>query len=71
MGITSAQAQAQLTAWLAASTAVAAGQSYSMGDRMLTLANAKEILKMVDYWEGKAQTLSRGGFTLKGGTPCG
>lgn len=69
-GITSAQAQAQLTAWLAASTAVAAGQSYSMGERMLTLANAKEILKMIDYWEGKVQSVTRGGFCIKGGTPC-
>jgi hypothetical protein len=70
-GITLAQASAQLTVWLAASTAVASGQSYTMGDRSLTLANAVEIRKMVDYWEGKVQTLSRSGFAIKGGTPCG
>ena len=35
-GITLAQAEAKLAEWLAADTAVAAGQSYTIGGRSLT-----------------------------------
>jgi hypothetical protein len=69
-GITLAQATAQLTAWLAASTAVSAGQSYSMGARMLTLANLAEILKAIEFWDAKVQEKSRSGRAIRGATPC-
>jgi hypothetical protein len=70
-GITLAQAEAQLTTWLAASTAVASGQSYTIGDRSLTRANTGEILKMIDYWEAKVLNLTRGGIKIYGATPVG
>ena len=58
-GITLAQAEAQLTAWIAASTAVAGNQSYSIGNRSLTRADASEILEMIQFWETKVFRLSR------------
>ena len=70
-GITLAQAEAQLTTWLAASTAVASGQSYSIGDRSLTRANAKEINDMIVFWDTKVQNLTRGGIKVYGATPTG
>jgi hypothetical protein len=69
-GITLAQAEAQLAAWLAASTAVASGQAYSIAGRSLTRANAAEIRNQIDFWDSKVKTLSRGGMALKGITPC-
>lgn len=56
-GITAAQADEQLALWLAASTAVAAGQSYSIAGRTLTRVDATEIRNMIDYWNAKATTL--------------
>ena len=69
-GITLAQAETQLAAWLAADTAVASGQSYSIGGRSLTRANAKEIRENIAFWDARVQSLSRGGLRLVGGTPC-
>jgi hypothetical protein len=71
-GITLAQAEAQLAVWLNADTAVASGQSYSIGSRQLTRANAQEITAKIDYWNGKIQQLSRGGnggMRVRGITP--
>lgn len=63
-GITAAQAQTHLDAWLAASVAVASNQSYTIDtggvSRQLTRANAAEIQKMIDFWQDKAVTLSGG-----------
>lgn len=56
--ISLAQAQAQLDAWLAASIAVARNQSYTIGDRTLTRANAKEIQSMITYWEARVNKAS-------------
>lgn len=67
-GITLAQATAQLTAWLNASTAVASGQAYSIAGRSLTRADAKEIRENITFWEAKVQKLTRGGHALKGVT---
>jgi Flp pilus assembly protein TadG len=69
-GITLAQAEAQLTAWLAADSAVAGGQAYSIAGRSLTRANAKEITAKIEFWDQKVKTLSRGGRAIKGVTPC-
>ncbi len=61
-GITLAQAEAQLTAWLAASTAVASGQSYSISvgpsSRSLSRADAGEIREMLTYWSGQVDKLT-------------
>jgi len=74
-GITLAQATAQLALWLAADAAVASGQSYAMGEKTLTLANAGEIRKNIEFWNAKAQGLSmtsasrRTGPVIRGATP--
>jgi len=70
-GITLAQAEAQLTAWMAASTAVASGQSYSIADRSLTRADARAIQQQIQFWDQKVKDLSRGGIRIRGGTPVG
>ena len=56
-GITLAYAEAQLTLWLSASAAVAASQSYKIGDRELTRANADEILSHIEFWDRQAKRL--------------
>jgi hypothetical protein len=68
-GITLAQAQAQLTAWLAADTAVASGQAYSIAGRALTRAQAAEIRQNIQFWDSQVKKLTRGGFRIIGGTP--
>ena len=61
-GVTLADAQAQLAAWLAASLAVASNQSYEIpqgnGQRKLTRANAAEIGRQVEYWDNKVSELT-------------
>ncbi len=68
-GITLAQAEAQLTSWITASTAVAGNQSYSIGDRTLTRANAREIRENIEFWDRKVKRLSRGGILSRGVIP--
>ncbi len=58
-GLTQAQAQTSLDLWVAASEAVAVSQSYTIGDRTLTRANAAWIEKMITFWDGQVQRLSR------------
>lgn len=59
-GITLAQAQQQLQAWIEASLAIASGQAYSIGGRSLTRANLPEVNKSIDKWDAKVKELSRG-----------
>ena len=59
-GITLAQAQAHLDAWLAADLAVAKNQSYTIGSRSLTRANAKEIATNIARWERTVTQLTTG-----------
>lgn len=68
-GITLAQAEAQLSSWLAASTAVASNQSYTINNRSLTRANATEIREQINFWNNMVQRLDRGGIRVRGGTP--
>jgi hypothetical protein len=60
--ITLEQAQAQLTAWLAASAATATGKSYTMqiegNSRTMTRNDADEILKMINYWRAEVTRLT-------------
>jgi uncharacterized membrane protein len=57
-GITLTQAEAQLAVWLAADTAVASGQAYSIAGRALTRANAREIRENIEYWDQKVADLT-------------
>lgn len=68
-GITLAQAAAKLATWLDAEDKVAAGQSYSIGDRSLSRANLSEIRESIDYWNRQIQKLSRGGIRGHGTIP--
>lgn len=49
-GITPDAAREQRDLWLGASTALAAGQSYAIGSRTVTRADAEEVRRMLSYW---------------------
>lgn len=70
-GITAEQAEAQLATYLAAETAVLAGQSYSMNGRTLTRADLADIQQGVKIWDQRAKSIARGGMVVKGATPIG
>jgi len=57
-GITLAQAETQLAAWLEADAAVATGQAYAIAGRQLTRADASQITAKIEYWNGKVATLT-------------
>ena len=40
----------KLNTWLAAEEAIATGQSYQIGTRMLTRANLKQVQGQMEYW---------------------
>jgi hypothetical protein len=68
-GISQEVAQNNLNAWIAASLAVAKNQSYTIGDRTFTKADAGKIREMIDYWEGKVAAAEDGrprGIRLRG-----
>lgn len=56
-GYTLEQAQAQLDAWMAASLAATAGQTYEIAGRRLTRQNAAEILQQIEYWSREVDLL--------------
>lgn len=70
-GITAAQAQTQLEAYLAAEAAVLAGQSYELNGRKLTRADLAAIQTGITIWNQRAKSLSRGGIRVIGATPIG
>lgn len=70
-GITAAQAQTQLDAYLAAEAAVLAGQSYELNGRKLTRADLAAIQTGITIWNQRAKSLSRGGIRVIGATPIG
>lgn len=45
--------QKKLNIWLAAEEAIATGQSYQIGSRMLTRADLKQVREEMEYWAGK------------------
>lgn len=47
--------QRKLNLWLDAEEKVATGQSYQIGNRMLTRADLKQIREQMEYWAGKLQ----------------
>lgn len=57
-GITLAQAEAQLAAYLAAETAVLLGQSYEIAGRRLTRADLEAIQAGIKIWSDRVETLT-------------
>jgi hypothetical protein len=57
-GITLAQAEAKLDAYLTAETKVLSGQEYWIADRKLTRANLSEIRAGIDTWDRRVKALS-------------
>lgn len=57
-GITLAQAQAQLTAYLAAETAVLSGQAYEIAGRRMTRADLEAIQKGIATWSDRVGQLT-------------
>ena len=57
-GITLAQAETQLTLYLAAEVAVLSGQSYEIAGRKLTRANLDTIQAGITTWDGRVKQLS-------------
>lgn len=43
----------KLNTWLAAEEAIATGQRYQIGTRMLTRADLEEVRKEMEYWAAK------------------
>lgn len=68
-GITLAQAETQLATYLAAETAILAGQAYSIAGRSLTRADLAAVQQGIELWNRRVQRLSRGGIRFVGGTP--
>ena len=58
MSTTLAEAEAHLAVWVAADLVVATGQSYSIGIRSFTRADAKEITEKIKYWENQVSNLT-------------
>lgn len=56
-GITLAQAEAQLAAYLTAETKVLGSQRYELAGRMLTRADLQEIRAGIQYWDAKVKNL--------------
>jgi len=57
-GITLLQAQTQLDTYLAAETAVLAGQKYEIAGRMLARADLEFVQKGVETWNARVITLT-------------
>lgn len=57
-GITLAQAEAQLAAYLAAEIQVLSGQAYEIAGRRLTRANLAEIQAGIQLWSSRVTALS-------------
>ncbi|HEY0847406.1 MAG TPA: DUF6148 family protein [Noviherbaspirillum sp.] len=57
-GITLAQAEAQLAAYLAAETAVLTGQSYEIAGRKMTRADLEAIQSGITIWNARVRELT-------------
>lgn len=58
--ITLKYAMEQQMVWYKAMEAVASGQEYKIGTRMLSMPHLQEIRAQVKYWEDKTANLRRG-----------
>lgn len=54
------QAQEHLATWLAAETACAGSQSYTISGRSLTRANLAEIRRSISFWRNECERLQAG-----------
>ena len=43
----------KMKTWMAAEDAIATGQSYQIGTRMLTRASLKQVREQIEYWAGR------------------
>lgn len=57
-GITLEQAQAQLTAYLAAEAAVLKGQRYELGGRLVVRADLAAIQAGINTWDARVKVLT-------------
>lgn len=57
-GITLAQAETQLAAYLAAETAVLSGQAYELAGRSLKRADLQFIQSGIDTWNNRVKSLA-------------
>ena len=64
-GITLAQAEAKLAEYLAAETAVLAGQDVTIDGTRFTRADLAAVQKGVDVWNSRAIGLSRTGLVVR------
>ena len=60
-GITLAQAEAKLSEYLNAETAVLAGKQFRMGEKMVTYEDLAIIQRGIKIWDGRVKRLSGGG----------
>ena len=60
-GITLAQAEAKLTEYLTAETAILGGQAFSRNGKMLTMADLATVQEGIRTWETRVQRLARSG----------
>ncbi len=60
MPVTLTEAQTMLDTWMEAERKIAAGQSYSIGDRSLTRAHLGEVGKRISYWRSEVDKLTSG-----------
>lgn len=63
--ISVAKATELLDLWLGADAAVASGQSYSIGNRSLTRADAADITEKIKFYADLCDKLSRGGTRVQ------
>ncbi|MBM4320212.1 MAG: hypothetical protein FJ125_09675 [Deltaproteobacteria bacterium] len=68
---TLAAAREHLAAWMAADAAVATGQSYTIGSRTLTRADAGRIAERIAFWRRTVEQLqsSRSGVRVLRAVP--
>jgi hypothetical protein len=72
LGVTLAELRALRAAWYAAELAVATGQSYTIGDRTLTRADAAFITKQLAKYDAQLSAIEAGrgaGVRLMRGVP--
>ena len=58
-GITLTQAQTQLSAYLAAETAILSGQRYEINGRMLMRADLATVQSGISLWNSRVASLTR------------
>jgi len=68
-GITLGEAETKLALWMEADDKVASGQSYSIGGRSLSRADAKMIQENIKFWDRKVKELTDGGIKVRAVTP--